>query len=60
MRQLSYVVSALKNLLVITVGAILGFKIVNQRYDVQSMVYFTIGLVGFTFLTWLEENMKNA
>lgn len=60
MKNLWYVVSALKNLLIITTGAILGFKIVNQVYDLQGMIYFIIGLVGFTFLTWLEEDMKHA
>jgi len=60
MKKLWYLVAALKNLLIITVGAVLGFKIVNQTYDLQGMVYFVIGLVGFTLLTWLEEDMKNA
>lgn len=60
MKRLWYIVSALKNLLIITVGAVLGFKIVNQTYDIQSVVYFLIGLFGFTILTWWEESMKNA
>lgn len=60
MKELWYIISALKNLLIITVGAILGFKIVNQTWDSQGIIYFVIGLFGFTFLTWLEEKMKNA
>ncbi len=60
MKNLWYVISALKNLLIITIGAILGYKIVNQIWDSQGLIYFAIGLFGFVFLNWLEESMKNA
>jgi len=57
--KLWHIVSALKNLLTITVGAILGFKIVNQTYDIQAMGYFLLGLIGFTLLSILEEKIKH-
>ena len=58
MKQLWHVVSAVKNLLIITVGAVLGLKIISQQYDLNSLAYFIIGLCGFTLLSWLEEDIK--
>lgn len=58
MRQIWHVVSAIKNFLLITTGAILSFKIVNQTYDSQSLIYFILGFFGYIGLSFLEEAIK--
>jgi hypothetical protein len=60
MNKLYHFISALKNFLVVSTGAILAYKIVNHIYDGNFILYVFLGIGGFTVLSIYEEDLKNG
>jgi hypothetical protein len=55
-----HVISAIKNFLVVSTGAIIAYKIVNQIYDFDFYLYIFLGLGGFIILSIFEEEKRNG
>ena len=53
-------ISALKNFLVVSTGVVIAYKIVNDIYDFQFLIYVFMGIGGFTILSIFEEELKNG
>lgn len=59
MHKLYHLISALKNFLLISTGAIIAFKIVSQIYDFQFYMYIVLGIGGYILLSMFEEELLN-
>ena len=59
MKRLHHFIAALKNFLVVSTGAILALKVVEQTFDFQFIIYVFIGIGGYTVLSMFEEELKN-